>query len=339
MTPSREDRIRKAYLDNWLNIEKYNAYAEKVTEEWLHNDARRDITTEAVLKKDATVYGIIKAKERGVLAGLTEVLTFYARHNIKAKAFKKDGDRLKKGEVIAELKGNEIEFLKVERTGLNILERMSGIATQTKRLADIAARYGAKIVGTRKTVLNYMDKKAIVVGGGFPHRMGLHDAILIKDNHLSAIREEGVKEDIETAIERAYVSSCKNNARFIEVEVSNPADAIRAATKFKKMLLEDATKHRKKLKGGIPPDEDHHLELFPCIIMFDNMKSAAIRKTVDVLKRKGLYDYVLLEASGGVTEKTLKDYASSGIDVISIGALTHSVRALDINQKIIRKEK
>jgi len=333
----REERIRMAYLGNCPNIKEYNAYAKKVMEERLHDDARRDITGEAVLKKEAPVYGLIKAKERGILAGLTEVLTFYARHNIKAKAFKKDGDSLKKGNVIAEIKGNEMEFLKIERTGLNILERMSGIATQTRHLVDVADRYGVKIVGTRKTVLNYMDKKAIVVGGGLPHRMGLYDAILIKDNHLSAIREEGVEDDIETAIERAYMSSCKSNAKFIEIEVSNPADAIRAANKFKEILSEDAMKARAKPKRAALPDKNSRL--FPCIIMFDNMTSSAIRKTVDALKKKGLYDYVLLEASGGVTEKTLKRYASSGVDVISIGALTHSVKALDINQKIIRKEK
>jgi nicotinate-nucleotide pyrophosphorylase (carboxylating) len=318
MMVSREEKVRKAYLGDGLNMRGYKAYAEKVMEERLSDDARRDITVEAILKNDLKVYGVIKAKGEGILAGLEEVLAFYARHNINVKALKKDGDQLKKGDIVAELIGNKKELLKVERTGLNILERMSGIATQTKKLVDIASSYGVKIVGTRKTVLNYMDKKAMLLGGGLPHRMGLYDAILIKDNHLGAIREEGVEDEIEIAIERAYVSSSKNSANFIEIEVSSLGDAIRAAKKFREMLSEDSI-------------------LFPCIIMLDNMKPAMIRKTVDALKKKGLYDSVLLEASGGITGKNLKRYASSGIDAISIGAVTHSVKALDMNQKIIRK--
>jgi len=232
------------------------------------DDARRDITAEAVLKKDAKVHGVIKAKDEGVLAGLEEILAFYARHNVKSKAKRKDGDRLKKGDLVAELIGNEKDFLKVERTGLNILERMSGIATQTRKLVDAASRYGAEIVGTRKTILNYMDKKAILLGGGLPHRLGLYDAILIKDNHLSAIREEGVENEIEAAIERAYGSRYKSSAKFIEVEVTSLLEAIRAAKKFKEMLSEDPL-------------------LFPCVIMLDNMKPAMIKKTVDALKKKG----------------------------------------------------
>ena len=328
---SRKERVRKAYLGNGLNHREYKAYAEKVMEDRLHDDARRDITAEAVLKKDSTVYGIIKAKGKGILAGLEEVLAFYARHNVKAKALKQDGDSLKKGDVVAELKGNGKDFLRVERTGLNLLERMSGIATQTKKLVDRAGRYGVKIVGTRKTILHSMDKKAILVGGGLPHRMSLYDGILIKDNHLHAIKEEGVEDEIETAIERAYAWSGKNDTKFIEVEVSNFGEVIRAAKKFKEMLTV-----RLSAKASRDVKE---IRRIPCIILLDNMKSAVIRKTVDALKKKGLYDYVLLEASGGVTEKNLKHYASSGVDVISMGALTHSVKALDMNQKMIKKEK
>ena len=319
MKVSREERVRKAYLGNGLNIGGYNAYTEKVIEERMREDASKDITVEAILKNNTKVYGVIKAKEKGILAGLEEILAFYARHNVKAKALRKDGDKLKKGDIVAELIGNEKDLLKVERTGLNILERMSGIATQTKKLVDVASSYGVKIVGTRKTILNYMDKKAIFLGGGLPHRMGLYDAILIKDNHLSAILEEGVENEIEAAIERAYRSRYRISAKFIEVEVSSLGEAIRAAKKFREMLSEESI-------------------LFPCIIMLDNMKPTIIRETVDALKKKGLYDYVLLEASGGITEKNLKWYANSGIDAVSIGAITHSVKALDMNQKIIRKQ-
>lgn len=324
---SREKRVFKAYLGKGLNDREVKGYAEKVMEERLRDDARRDITVEAILKKDGMVKGIIKSKEEGVLAGLKEVLSFYKKHKIKAKPLKRDGDRLQKGEVIAELKGRKSDLLKVERTGLNLLERMSGIATQTRRWVDIANSYRVKIVGTRKTLLNTLDKKAIRIGGGLPHRMGLYDAILIKDNHLSAIREEGHENEIETAIERAFLSDWRKETPFIEVEVSSLKDALRAAIKFKEML------------STFPLLEDFEKTgAFPCILLLDNMKPKEIKKTIASLKKKGLYDYVLLEASGGITRKNIKRYVCTGVDAISIGAITHSVKALDMNQKIIGKQ-
>lgn len=321
----REERIIKAYLGKGWNEREVKIYAEKVLEERLREDARRDITVEAILKKDRMVKGIIRSKEEGVLAGLKEVLSFYKKHKIETKPLKRDGDRLQRGEVIAELRGRKSDLLKVERTGLNLLERMSGIATQTRRWVDLANSYGVKIVGTRKTLLNYLDKKAILIGGGLPHRMGLYDAILIKDNHLHAIREEGDGNEIETAIERAFLSDYRKESTFIEVEVSRRMDALRAAIKFKEML--SSFPWLKDFKKTGP---------FPCILMLDNMKPQEIRKTVASLKKKGLYDYVLLEASGGITGKNLKRYLSSGIDAISMGVITHSVKALDMNQKILR---
>jgi len=229
----REERVRRAYLGDGHIFKGYHEDAEKFLEERLKEDARKDITAEAVLKGDIKVYGVIKVKEKGILAGLEEVLAFYAKHNVIGKAFKKDGERLKKNDIIAELEGNEMDFLKVERVGLNLLGRMSGIATQTKRLVDIARGFGVEITGTRKTVQNHLDKKAVWVGGGLPHRMGLYDAILIKDNHLSAIKEEGVKDEIAVAIERASISSENKDAKFIEIEVSTVENAVRAAKKFR----------------------------------------------------------------------------------------------------------
>jgi nicotinate-nucleotide pyrophosphorylase (carboxylating) len=342
MMKGRGERVRRAYLGKGQNFEGYHGDAEKVLEKRFNDDARRDITVEAVLKGDIKVYGVIQAKEKGILAGIEEVLAFYARHNVIAKVFKKDGDRLKKDDIIAELEGNEKDFLKVERIGLNLLGRMSGIATQTKRLADIAGSFGVKIAGTRKTVLNFLDKKAIFIGGGLPHRMGLFDAILIKDNHLSAIREEGGKDEIERAIERAYTSGNKKDAKFIEIEVSTLENAVRAAKKFSEMLWEGTIKAEKKSEGEIQDKISRYREeesLFPCIIMLDNMKASEVRKAVNVLKKKGLYHDVLLEASGGVIEKNLQRYASTGIDVISVGAITHSAKALDVSQKIIKRGK
>lgn len=321
---SREERVKTAYDEMFLVLDMEGV---KILEEHLKEDAKQDITSNAVLKQNKTVYGVIKAKEDGILAGMEDVMMFYAKHGLETKTLKEDGNKIKKGEIIAELHGREKDFLKVERTGLNILQRMSGIATQTKKLADIAEPYGVKIVGTRKTLLNYLDKKAIQTGGGLPHRMGLYDAILIKDNHLSAIREEGIEDVIEEAIKRAYAVKSKYNPKFIEIEITNVEEAVRAAEKYKNLYENTLVK-----KTAFNNTET------PFVIMFDNMKPYDIKKAVYKLKARKLYDYVLLEASGGITEKNIKKYAATGVDVISIGAITHSVKALDISQKIVKRE-
>ncbi len=254
---------------------------------------------------------------------------------MELKPKKHDGDKLEKGDIIAEVYGNEMAFLKLERTGLNLLQRMSGIATATKKLADIAEPYGVKIVGTRKTLLNYLDKKAIEIGGGLAHRMGLYDAILIKDNHLEAIREEGIKDAIETAVERAYSSNYRKHASFVEIEVQNMEDAIKAAKSYYNVQLSETEGHHWDFSYKLDPT----IVDLPFIIMLDNMKPSEIKKTVKELKKCRLYDFAILEASGGINEKNLKQYAATGIDAISIGAITHSVKALDISQKIVRRSK
>jgi len=323
MMPSRAERVKMAYDEEFLVLDMLGM---KILEKNLKEDACRDLTSKAVLKKNNKVYGVIKAKENGILAGLEDVRLFYAKHGVETKALKEDGDEIKEGEIIAELSGKEKDFLKAERTGLNILQRMSGIATQTKKLSDIVKPYGTRIVGTRKTVLNYLDKKAIKIGGGLPHRLGLYDAILIKDNHLEAIKEEGIENAIETAIERAYSSQGRSRPKFVEIEVKTPEEAVRAAEKYKDLYVNTF------VSAHIQEPET------PFIIMFDNMKVSEIKKAVCDLKEKKLYDYVLLEASGKITEKNLWEYTSTEADVISVGELTHSVKALDISQKIIRRE-
>lgn len=322
MMSNREERVKMAYDEEFLVLDMLGV---KILEKHLKEDACRDLTSKAVLMQNSKVYGVIKAKENGILAGLEDVRMFYAKHGIETKALKEDGDELKEGDIIAELNGKEKAVLKVERTGLNIMQRMSGIATETKKLTDMVKPYNTKVVGTRKTVLNYLDKKAIKIGGGLPHRMGLYDAILIKDNHLEAIKEEGIEDAIETALERAYKSKYHSSAKFVEIEVTNAQEAVRAAEKFKQVY--------EKVHNKTAFIDD-----IPFIIMFDNMKPYDIKEAVYKLKDKGLYDYVLLEASGGITEKNVTEYAAAEVDVISVGWVTHSVKALDISQKIVRRE-
>lgn len=336
---SREERVRETYSCCAFAGEDYANEALLALQELLDDDAKkddkgihRDVTSETVLRGNTKVHGILRAKQTGIVAGLTEVLAFYQMHNLKAKTSKKDGDKIEKGEIIAELEGSERDFLKVERTGLNMLQRMSGIATKTRKLADVAGAYNTRIVGTRKTIFRFLDKKAVLSGGGLPHRMGLDDAVLIKDNHLEAIKAEGEEDPIGTAIERAYTARYELPPKFIEIEVSKFKDAIRAAEKYR--AIRTGAEGHKDLKPETPD-----ISLVPFVIMFDNMAPARIKRAVRELKDRGLYDYVLLEASGGITEKNLKAYAASGVDALSLGAITHSVKALDISQKIVKRVK
>lgn len=320
MTLPRENRVKAAYGRTPISVEEYNTYAKIALEARFEEDANTDVTIAAVGKNDIPVKAIVKAKEAGVLAGLNEVLSFYADHRITVNALKNDGEKLKKGDIIAELAGTQSDLLKVERTGLNMLQRMSGIATRTRRLVKITGKFGVRIVGTRKTLINAMDKKAIILGGGLPHRYGLYDAILIKDNHLSAIsRESAVENPVVTALERAFAFQGNPRPAFIEIETSSPKEAMDAAETYSSLVNQRAS------QGDIP-----------FIIMLDNMTPSKIKRIVKKLKKRELHDLVLLEASGGITEKKLKNYSKSGVDAISIGAITHSVSALDISQKILR---
>jgi nicotinate-nucleotide pyrophosphorylase (carboxylating) len=183
---------------------------------------------------------------------------------------------------------------------------MSGIATETKRLSNLIGDHETKIASTRKTLWRYLDKKAVYLGGGLTHRLGLWDSILIKDNHLQALRARGESKPVQKALTKA--AKFAGRVDFIEIEVANQEEAWAAAKKFKQLRL------RK-----------------PCIIMLDNWTSTAIAQMIEKLRKTKLYDYVLLEASGNITPENIKEYAKTGIDVISLGYLTHSARILDMS--------
>jgi nicotinate-nucleotide pyrophosphorylase (carboxylating) len=166
--------------------------------------------------------------------------------------------------------------------------------------------YNARIAATRKTPLRYLDKKAVFLGGGLTHRFGLWDSILIKDNHLEILKNESIKNYIEFAIAKASAFAAK--VGFIEIEITSYEEAVRAARKFKALRLKK-----------------------PCIIMLDNFLPMAIGETIETLREDALYDHVLLEASGEIIPKNIREYAETGVDVVSLGYLTHSARVLDIS--------
>jgi nicotinate-nucleotide pyrophosphorylase (carboxylating) len=210
------------------------------------------------------------------------------------------------GDTILEVQGGQKDILAAERIALNVMQRMSGIATETKRLTDQLKGYSTRVAATRKTVLRYLDKKAVFLGGGLTHRFGLYDSILIKDNHLETLKAEGITDYVEAAIAKAAVYA--DNVGFIEVEVTSDEEAIRAAQQFKKLGLKT-----------------------PCVVMLDNMKPAEISKIIETLREKALYGSVLLEASGDITPENIQEYVETGIDVVSLGYLTHSARVLDMS--------
>jgi nicotinate-nucleotide pyrophosphorylase (carboxylating) len=258
-----------------------------------------DVTSEVVVPAGLSVETTVLAKETGVVAGIKETEIFAESLGLSVKAEVADGDEIKSGKVIMKISGNARTILSAERTLLNLLSRMSGIATATRRLTEKLrkANLSVKVAATRKTALGllYFDKKAVVIGGGDPHRLRLDDMILIKDNHVAIAG--GVEKAVKKA--KAYGSSKK-----IEAEVTSISDALKAA------------------------------EAGADTVMLDNFSPQQVREAVEVLKKAGFFGKVLLEVSGGITEQNLLDYASAQVDIISMGALTHSVKALDMSLEI-----
>lgn len=259
-----------------------------------------NVTSAAVVPAALTVEAVVLAKEEGIAAGIEEIVILAESLGLSANPEVADGDRIEKGKVILQISGDAQTILSAERSILNLLSRMSGIATATRRLTEKLrkAKVTAKIAATRKTApgLLYFDKKAVLIGGGDPHRLHLDDMILVKDNHIA------IAGSVENAVKRA-----KQNASFskkIEVEVTSAIDALKAA------------------------------EAGANIIMLDNFSPKQIRKAIKALKKANLFGKILLEISGGITEQNLIEYASTQVNIISMGALTHSVQALDISLEI-----
>ncbi len=259
-----------------------------------------DITTHLLIPEKVIVQAEIIAKETGVAAGIEEALILLESLGIKAKPLVKDGQKIAKGKVLIKIEGNAKNVLALERTVLNLLARMSGIATFTNRIVRKIRKAGYKtvIACTRKTApgLEYFDKKAVLLGGGDTHRLHLDDMILIKDNHIAIVGN--VKEAVKLAKKQASFS------KKIEVEVSDVNEAIEAA------------------KAGAD------------IIMLDNFTPEKVKDAINRLKKENLRDKVLIEASGGINEKNIVNFADAGVDIISLGALTHSAKALDISLEI-----
>jgi nicotinate-nucleotide pyrophosphorylase (carboxylating) len=271
-----------------------------------------DITVCAVLRENSSRKAKIIAKEPGIIAGIEEATWFYDQYGIAVEPLRRDGDGVDEGGVILELQGGEFELLKTERTGLNLLQRMSGIATLTNDLVKKNAPL--LVAATRKTHWGGLDNKAVSVGGGGTHRLGLWESILIKENHLASLADEGDFDVIEEALNRAWQH--KDRSVFIEIEVETIEDAIKAAGHFT-ILIEKTN------------------EVKPCVVMLDNFSPTDAGKAVELLKQKKTHSQVLIEASGGITPENIHAYRDAGVDVVSMGFITHSPKVLDLSQLIL----
>lgn len=253
-----------------------------------------DITTGSVVPETEGRAAIL-ARETGVIAGIEEAVFLFAECGAEARPLARDGDWIDPGQQILDISGPVHGILLAERTVLNLMGRMSGIATATRRFSALIGSVmpGARIAGTRKTApgLRFFDKKAIILGGGDPHRNSLSDAILIKDNHLALV-------GIEEAVHRARSIS---EYRVIEVEVETPEDACIAAA------------------AGAD------------IILLDNMDPETVMATVRLLREGELFERVKLEISGGITPANAGSYAGCEIHLVSSGWLTHSVKNFDLS--------
>ena len=254
-----------------------------------------DVTSDSIFTDEIAEANVI-AKEDCIIAGLEELVIIFNKTGLQTKLNFKDGDFVTKGAIVATINGSIRSILKSERLALNFICKMSGIATETKKLVDMCKVVNPKVMiaATRKTTPGFRkyEKKAVVLGGGEPHRFGLYDAIMIKDNHLQCV------DSLEEAIEHVKKNTCD---KVIEVEVENEDDAVLAA----KMNVD--------------------------VIMLDNFDS----KTGKFLSKKirQINPGVLIEISGGITPKNITEYATFA-DRISLGYLTHSVKNKDFSLEI-----
>lgn len=277
-----------------------------------------DKTTMAVIPEGKRCKARVVAGEDGVFGGRNEAKYFLVeadprfrpriKSNFDINFFHEDGEIFKAGDTLLELEGEAHDILAVERILLNLLMRMSGVATFTKKITTLLADSDVLITPTRKTLWGLLDKRAVVIGGGGTHRVNLGDSIMIKDTHMALI-------DNNLDVLFGRLLACKDDYRFLEIEVSDKESALKVAEQMNKAL-------RNKELQTIG------------VIMYDNMAAEEIKESIAEMKKKSFYEDLLFEASGGISEKNVKTYAETGVDIISMGSLTTAAKSLNMSLKI-----
>jgi nicotinate-nucleotide pyrophosphorylase (carboxylating) len=266
-----------------------------------------DLTSNSIISSDtfARAEIICKANKTTIVCGLEEASMIFEMCKCKTKTLVRDGSLIKKGSIVMEIIGKALSIMKAERTALNLIMRMSGIATETRKFVSSIDDHSisVRIASTRKTApgLRFFDKKAVAIGGGETHRMRLDDMVLIKDNHISLVGS------VEKAIKQArnnIGSSIK-----LECEATTLEEAISA------------------------------VNMGADIVMLDNFSPTQITRTMDELSKRGIRDKSKLEVSGGIKLRNVKTYAKAKPDIISVGYLTHSPKAVDFSLEVIERKK
>ena len=257
-----------------------------------------DITSEAVVEKGKEISAQIVSKDEGILAGIDVVREIFEEYGVNVNFWLKEGHKISKGDLLMSVSGDARTILLLERTVLNLSMRMSGVASVANYYAGLVKDYNVRVAGTRKTspAIAKYDKYALKIGGVDTHRFSLDDMVLIKDNHIAACG---------TPLEALL--KAKENVSFskkIEIEVETLSDAVDC------------------VKNGAD------------IVMLDNMAPDEVKQVLDELEKLNIRQNSLIEVSGGSTEDTIVDYAKLGVDIISIGALTHATRSLDFSLRI-----
>ncbi|MFH1784128.1 MAG: carboxylating nicotinate-nucleotide diphosphorylase [bacterium] len=291
-----------------MNLEPIRSLIKRALDE---DRVFNDVTTRAICAPCRNIKGSFIIKENGIVCGLDVAREIFSvigsrmkaknKGGVSFKSIIKDGSSVRKNQVIADVKGPAEVLLGAERTTLNFMQRLSGIATLTSRYVKEAEPYGVKIYDTRKTTpgLRYLEKYAVRCGGGFNHRMSMEDMVLIKDNHLALLAKNAIISDTIKEIKSKVPKKIK-----IEVETENLG----------------------QIREVLEAEAD--------IIMLDNMASGKLREAVNFIKTMRYKGKPLIEVSGGIRLRDVKRIARLGVDRIAVGALTHSAAALDISLEI-----
>lgn len=308
--------IVKQYFDKSRFLTTKNkTYAETCLQLFdfqIRNDIiENDITAKIISGKYKDSKAFIIAKQPGIVAGIEEVVYLIKkRTNLKIKFVSKDGTAIKEKDLLIELSGNPLKILSFERTFLNIISRMSGIATATNYLIN-ENNLKTLLASTRKTLWGLLDKKAVSIGGGLTHRLSLSDEILIKDNHIDILAKKNHVTRLESL--KMILNFIKNSQtkRPFEIEVETEKEAYFLNNYYQKTNT-----------------------AAPLIIMLDNFEPKIAFQTIKTIKQQKNITPVIFELSGGINENNIKDYDQADGDVISLGSLTHSPKALDISLEL-----